>query len=68
MGKVKDIFNRLIEPTETTIPYAYSAGFQTMSNSTMGAAAMAKNMSIPARNVWSLNKYKNSVETSNEAG
>ena len=67
MGKVKDIFNRLIEPTESTIPYAYSAGFQTMGNSTMGAAAMAKNMSIPARNVWSLNKYKNSVESGDEA-
>ncbi|MBQ3903813.1 MAG: hypothetical protein II744_02450 [Eubacterium sp.] len=58
MGKIKDIFNRIVEPTEAPIPSEYIGGFQSESLSTAQAAAYAKNMSISAANVWSLSRYK----------
>lgn len=57
MGKVKDLFNRILEPTEGDMPEVYSAGWVN-SASTMGAAAYAKNTA----NIWSLNKYKASAQ------
>ena len=67
MGKIKDIFSRLLEPTEAPIPSEYAHGFESADHSTAGSAAMAKNMSIVATNVWSLNRYKSAVKSSGEA-
>ena len=67
MGKVKDIFNRLIEPTESPIPSEYASGIHTSTGSTFGDASVAKNMSISAVNVWSLNKYKSALKASDES-
>lgn len=66
MGKIKDIFNRLIEPTGSPIPGDYLGGFQSDNLSIAEAAAYAKNMSISASSVWSLNKYKAGKEKTGE--
>ena len=67
MGRIKDIFSRLIEPTEAPIPSEYATGFESPSLSTAQAAAVAKNMSISASNVWSLSRYKAALKASGEA-
>ena len=64
MGKVKDIFSRLLEPSDAPVPAEYKAGFDMSVLSTAEAAAMAKNMSITAMNVWSLNRYKAEMKDS----
>ena len=58
MGKMRDLFNRLIEPTEAPIPTEYYSGWNPSNVSTAGAAAIAKNYSAVSANVWSLNRYK----------
>ncbi len=65
MGKVKDIFSRLLEPTEAPIPKEYAAGFASANLPTSEAAAVAK-MSISAASVWSLNRYKTAIESTGE--
>ena len=67
MGKIKDLFNRIIEPTGAPIPSEYLGGFHTDNLSTAQAAAYAKTMSISAANVWSLNKYKAEKKAAGEA-
>ena len=66
MGKIRDLFNRLLEPAEETLPAEYASGWNN-SLSTAEAAAMARNMSIVASNIWSLNRYKAISEKSAEA-
>ena len=66
MGKIKDLFNRILEPTEAAIPQEYVSGWNN-TMSTAEAAAVARNMSIVASNVWSLNRYKAVNKTSEEA-
>ncbi len=58
MGKVRDLFNRILEPSEAPLPGAYSSGWVNNA-STMGAAAYAKNTAT----VWSLNRYKASAQS-----
>lgn len=67
MGKIKGIFSRLLEPTDAPFPAEYKAGFDMSALSTAEAAAMAKNMSITAMNVWSLNKYKSEMKSSGDS-
>ena len=64
MGKIKDLFSRLLEPTEAPIPREYAAGFVSEDLPTAEAAAVAKNMSIVAMNIWSLNRYKSELKAS----
>lgn len=66
MGKIKDIFHRIIEPTGSPIPEEYLDGFQSENLSTAEAAAYAKNMSTSAAVFWSLNKYKAEKKASDE--
>ncbi|MBQ7739837.1 MAG: hypothetical protein IJT65_01190 [Eubacterium sp.] len=58
MGKIRDLFNRIIEPTEGELPAEYASGWDSKNLSTAEAAAVARNMSIVAANTWSLNRYK----------
>lgn len=58
MGKMRDLFNRLIEPSEAPISNEYAAGWTPAELSTAQAAAVAKNYSAISANVWSLNRYK----------
>lgn len=67
MGKIRDIFNRIVEPSEGEIPSEYASGWGNLSLPTAEAAAVARNMSIPATNVWSLNRYKAVNKASEEA-
>ena len=62
MGKMRDLFNRLVEPTESSVPSEYVSGWNTSHLSTAGAAAVAKNYSAIYANVWSLNRYKASQQ------
>ena len=66
MGKVKDIFSRILEPSEAPIPKELMAGFEDRSLPTIEAAAVARNMPIYSTGVWSLNRYKASVKPSGE--
>ena len=66
MGRIKDIFTRLLEPTDAPMPKEYAAGFAGSNLDTMGAASVAKNMSIAAANVWSLSRYKNMMTAEDE--
>ena len=66
MGKIRDLFSRMVEPTEGALPEEYASGWSD-NLSTAGAAAVAKNMSIVASNVWSLNRYKATSKNSAEA-
>lgn len=66
MGKIKDIFSRILEPSEAPIPKEYIAGFEAQNLPTMEAAAVARNMPIYSTNVWSLNRYKAAVKSSGE--
>ena len=67
MGKIKDIFSRILEPSEAPIPKEYAAGFESRVLPTSEAAAVARNMPVSAMNVWSLNKYKAEMKASGEA-
>ena len=67
MGKIKDLFNRLLEPTEAPIPSEYTVGFESANLPTAEAAAVARGMSAAAANVWSLNRYKAALNASGEA-
>ena len=67
MGTVRDLFNRLIEPTEAPMPKEYAAGFESDNLGAAQAAAVAKYISIPATNVWSLNKYKTEMAAEGES-
>ena len=58
MGKMRDLFNRLVEPSEAPIADEYAAGWLSPNLSTAGAAAMAKSYSPASVNVWSFNRYK----------
>ena len=63
MGKLRDLFNRLVEPTEAPIPADYKSGWNSSNLSTAQAAAVAKNYSAISANVWSFNRYKASHKT-----
>lgn len=67
MGKIKDIFSRILEPSEAPIPKEYMAGFESQSLPTSEAAAVARNMPIYSTGIWSLNRYKAAKESSGEA-
>ena len=58
MGKLRDLFNRLVEPTEAPISGEYALGWTSDHLSTAQAAAVAKNYSAAYARVWSLNRYK----------
>ena len=60
MGKIKDVFSRILEPVEASIPAEYIAGFESEILPTSEAAVIARNMAA----VWSFNRYKASVESS----
>jgi hypothetical protein len=62
MGKLRDIFNRLVEPAEASIPAEYVSGWNSSHLSTAGAAAVAKNYSAIYANIWSFNRYKASQQ------
>ena len=62
MGKIRDLFNRLVEPTEASVPSEYATGWSS-GMSTAEAAAVAKSYSTVSMNVWSLNRYKASQES-----
>lgn len=62
MGKIKDLFNRLVEPVGAPLPKEYVAGFNSENLPVAEAAAMAKNMSVNAVNVWSFNRYKKEMK------
>lgn len=57
MGKIRDLFSRIVEPTEAE-GSAYAAGWHSETLPTAEAAAYARGMSVVANSVWSLNKYK----------
>ena len=63
MGKLRDLFSRLVEPTEASVPEEYGSGWNNSNASTAGSAAIAKNYSMVYVNVWSLNKYKASQQS-----
>ena len=67
MGKIKDLFSRVLEPSEASIPTEYMAGFDPQGLPVIEAAAMARNMPIYSSSVWSLNRYKAAVRKSDEA-
>ncbi|MCR5041609.1 MAG: hypothetical protein K6C36_05840 [Clostridia bacterium] len=67
MGKIKDVFSRLLEPTEAPIPKEYAAGFESSNLSMAEAAAVAKGMSGAGMGVWSLNRYRAHMKASGEA-
>ena len=67
MGKIKDIFNRILEPSEAPIPKEYIAGFETQSLPTSEAAAVARNMPIYSTSIWSLNRYKAAMKASEDS-
>ncbi|MBQ7595788.1 MAG: hypothetical protein IJU45_03890, partial [Clostridia bacterium] len=67
MGKIKDLFNRIIEPTDAPIPEEYTAGFENDNLTVSESAAVAKNMSIAAANIWSLNRYKSYLKSSGKS-
>ena len=58
MGKIRDLFNRLVEPTEAPMSDEYASGWAPSNMSTAEAAAVAKNFSSASASVWSLNRYK----------
>ena len=58
MGKIRDLFNRLVEPTEGSVPSEYATGWSSEGLSTYQAASVARNTAMAG--VWSLNKYKES--------
>ena len=62
MGKLRDLFSRLVEPTEAPMSAEYESGWVTESLPTAQAAAVAKNYSAAYSNVWSLNRYKASQQ------
>ncbi len=69
MGKIRDLFNRILEPTDDPVSGAYAQGWTNSvadfaSMSSAEAAAAAKNM-MPV-SIWSFNKYK-SVAGSDQA-
>lgn len=66
MGKIKDIFNRILEPSEAPMPGEYIAGFESENLPTSEAAAVARNMPLYSAGVWSLNRYKAAKESSGE--
>jgi len=61
MGKIRDLFQRILEPAENTTG-AYVEGWSSEEMPTAQAAAYARGMSVVANNVWSLNRYKASKE------
>ena len=63
MGKLRDLFNRLVEPTEAHIPEEYKLGWNSSDLSTAQAAAVAKNYSAISANIWSFNRYKASQKS-----
>ena len=67
MGKIKDVFSRILEPSEAPMPKEYIAGFDSQNLSTSEAAAVARNMPIYSPSIWSLNRYKAAVKSSDES-
>ncbi|MBE6817674.1 MAG: hypothetical protein E7517_00745 [Ruminococcaceae bacterium] len=55
-GKIRDLFNRILEPAEDTTG-AYEGGWSSEEMTTAQAAAYAKGMSVVANRVWSLKRY-----------
>ena len=64
MGKLRDLFSRLVEPVEAPLAEEYASGWASDNLSTAQAAAVAKNYSAAYANVWSLNRYKASQRNS----
>lgn len=51
MGKLRDLFERALEPVDGTLPAFYSAGWSY-------TGADSANLAMAAASVWSLNRYK----------
>ena len=68
MGKIKDVFSRILEPSEAPIPQEYIAGFEISELPTSEAAAVARYMPVYSASVWSLNRYKAAVKGSEGSG
>ena len=66
MGKLRDLFSRLVEPSEAPISDEYASGWAPDNLSTAQAAAVAKNYSRAYSSVWSLNRYKASRQNGEE--
>ncbi|MBE6742211.1 MAG: hypothetical protein E7570_07925 [Ruminococcaceae bacterium] len=66
MGKIRDLFSRILEPGESPVPAEYATGWSSSNLSTAEAAAVAKNYSPMLVNVWSFNRYKASRENAEE--
>ena len=66
MGKIRDLFSRIVEPSEAPVPAEYATGWSPSALSTAEAAAVAKNYSPVLVNVWSLNRYKASKKNEEE--
>ena len=63
MGKIRDIFSRILEPADSSFPLAYEAGLLYAESGELitpvyQAASIARNAPSPLLSVWSLNKYK----------
>lgn len=67
MGKIRDLFNRMVEPSEGALPEEYSTGWDNNNLPTYEAASVARSMSIVATSTWSLNRYKALNKASEEA-
>ena len=66
MGKLRDLFNRLVEPSEAPMSDEYSSGWVSENLSTAQAAAVAKNYTTSYVNVWSLNRYRANQQSGEE--
>lgn len=67
MGKIRDIFARILEPADSTLPRAYTAGWNysetgELINPVFGSGdKAASGISDPLVSVWSLNRFRESA-------
>ncbi len=67
MGKIRDIFSRILEPADSTLPRSYTAGWNYSETGELIKPVignpMSKNAGAPPMvSVWSLNKYRELAE------
>lgn len=72
MGKIRDIFSRIIEPSDDAVPTIYAAGWNSLgvadyNISIAQAAATANDPSFTLDTIWSLNKYKEFAQSDESA-
>lgn len=61
MGKIRDLFERSLEPYDSSFESSYAAGWTYMSDDPMASY-------IAAQGVWSFNKYKSTVDKERGGG